>query len=361
MLLALTIANLKMLLRNRQALFYALVFPLIFVVVFGLFRLDRPTPITIAVMDHAQDEISQVLIDNLKGIERFKLQLETDEALARGKLADGKFGYLLVIPEGLARQVQQGPGGQGAALTLVYDRGDISAGIIISTISRFLDRMNLQLAQAPPLVELKAESALARQAGYFDFLLPGLVGMGVMNFAIIGIAVAMAQYREQKILKRILTIPLKVRTFFLAQIGAYLILSVVQAAVILAAGMVLFGGKMYGNYLWFFLLVVSGNIVFLNLGFIVGAYAKNVNSASGLGNLVALPMMFLSGVFFPKEGLPPVLATVVEYLPLSPLLDAMRGVALEAKPIWGYPWELAILGGWIVVTSVVAVRSFRFT
>ena len=71
-------------------------------------------------------------------------------------------------------------------------------------------------------------------------------------------------------------------------------------------------------------------------------------------------MMFLSGVFFPKEGLPRTLSTVVEYLPLSPLLDALRGVALEAKPIWEYPTELGILAVWILLTSIVAVKVFRF-
>ncbi|MBI4282695.1 MAG: ABC transporter permease [Chloroflexi bacterium] len=91
-----------------------------------------------------------------------------------------------------------------------------------------------------------------------------------------------------------------------------------------------------------------------------GAIAKNVRAADGLANAVTMPMMFFSGTFFPRESLPGVLSAVVGYLPLSPLLDAMRGVALDARPFWEYPTELAILGGWIAVTSVVAVRLFRF-
>ena len=84
-------------------------------------------------------------------------------------------------------------------------------------------------------------------------------------------------------------------------------------------------------------------------------------AADGLANAVAMPMMFLSGTFFPTETLPGVLANVVKYLPLSPLLVAMRGVALDATPFWEYPTELAVLGAWIVVTSVVAVKVFRFS
>ena len=79
-----------------------------------------------------------------------------------------------------------------------------------------------------------------------------------------------------------------------------------------------------------------------------------------MGNAVALPMVFLSGVFFDKEDLPSALAVVVEYLPLSPMLDALRGVALDAQPLWDFTSELALLGAWLAVGSVVAVRVFKF-
>jgi ABC-2 type transport system permease protein len=73
-----------------------------------------------------------------------------------------------------------------------------------------------------------------------------------------------------------------------------------------------------------------------------------------------MPMMFFSGVFFPTDSLPTVLAVAVRYLPLTPMLDAMRGVVLEGNPVWDYPMKLAILGAWIVGTSIVAVKTFRF-
>jgi ABC-2 type transport system permease protein len=73
-----------------------------------------------------------------------------------------------------------------------------------------------------------------------------------------------------------------------------------------------------------------------------------------------MPMMFFSGVFFPTESLPKVLAVSVKYLPLTPMLDAMRGVVLEGDPFWDYPAKLAILGAWIVGTAIVAVKTFRF-
>ncbi|MBI4339075.1 MAG: ABC transporter permease [Chloroflexi bacterium] len=361
MLLALTLANLKMILRNRQALFWAMAFPLIFVTIFGLFRLDQPPTINLLVVDHAQDSLSTALVKNLAGLERFEVAEVQDEERARRDVQDGEVGYLLVIPEGLAEKLATPGGNQPVPIELVYDRGSQTAAIIIGTIQRFVQETNQQITHAPTVLELKAVGVQAKNLTYFDFLLPGFVGMGVMTYAIIGLSSAMALYREQKILKRMLATPLKVRTFFAAQIMAFLGLSVAQACIIVAAGVLFFNGHIYGNFLYLLVLVVIANVVFLNLGFFVGAVAKNVRAADGMANAISMPMMFLSGTFFPKESLPGVLADVVEFLPLSPLLDAMRGVALDGKAFWQYPTELAILGGWIVVSSVLAVRVFRFS
>ncbi len=360
MLLSLTLANLKMIYRNRQALFWALAFPLIFVAVFGLFRLDQPPEVNLLVVDRAQDPVSQGLIASLSAMEHFNVAVREDEAVVRKELEDGNAVYVMIVPEGLEARLAQGPATAPTEITLLYDRSNQSASIIIGVIQRFIDKTNQSIVQAPTLLELKAEGIQARQLTYFDFLLPGFVGMGVMTYSIIGIASVVTLYREQRILKRILATPLRVRTFFASQILAYLGLSVLQALIIIAAGVMFFHGHIYGNILWVLLLVVMANIVFLNMGFIVGAIAKNVRAADGLANAVAMPMMFLSGTFFPRENLPNIMATIVGYLPLSPLLDAMRGVALDAKPIWDYPTELAILGVWIVGSSVVAVKTFRF-
>ena len=360
MLLTLTIANLKLIYRNRQALFWALAFPIIFVAVFGLFRLDRPPTIDMLVVDQAQDQLSQGLVEKLRQTPRFRVHDRTDIDGACQDVQDGEADYMLVIPEGLAEQVAASPGADPAQLVLFYDRGSQTAPIIIGAVQRFVEEANRQVLGVPAVLQLDPRGIQARRLSYFDFVLPGFVGMGVMNYAIIGIASLMAAYREQRILKRLLATPLPVRDFFAGLIAAHLLLAVIQAAIILLVGVLVFGGHVYGNYLYIGLLVVLANLSFLNIGFIVGAFSKSVGAASGLGNAVTLPMMFFSGVFFPTENLPTVLATVVEYLPLAPMLDAMRGVALESRPLWDFPFELGLLGAWVAVTSVVAVRVFRF-
>ena len=357
MLGRLILVNLKMIYRDRQALFWALAFPLIFVTVFGLFNLDDPPEVTLAVVDNAQDELSTRLIENLGNVDTFNIVERQDEAAARQEMRDGDQSYLLIIPADISAAVTQDP---PAAVTLVYDESSATSAIVIGVVERFVGEVNQGMTGEPTLLELASEGIASRQLGYYDFLLPGFVAMGVMTYAIIGLASVISVYREQKILKRIMATPLRVRTFFTAQIVAYLILSVGQAAIILAAGIFLFGANVYGSYLYLGLLVIAGNIVFLNLGFIVGAFSNTVSAASGLGNAVAMPMMFLSGTFFPTDNMPSIVASVVRFLPLTPMLEAMRGVALDARPIWDFPQELAILGAWIVISAVVATRVFRF-
>ena len=211
-----------------------------------------------------------------------------------------------------------------------------------------------------PLFHLNELGIQGKPVGYFDFLLPGIIGMGVMTFSIIGMGTTIAQYRQQRILRRIQATPLKVRTFFIGQVLAWLILSLVQTAIIMGAGTVIFRAVIYGNYIWAVPLVLLANLTFLNLGFIVGSLSKSVQAASGLGNLFTMPMMFFSGVFFPTDNLPSIMAYAVKYLPLTPLLEALRGVLLASQPLSDFPTQLVVLGSWVLVTAVIAVKTFKF-
>jgi ABC-2 type transport system permease protein len=356
---ALFVADLKMIYRDRQALFWALAFPLIFLVIFALFDFEGPVSVRIAVVDRSQNEVSQEFLANLGTLEMLEIETETDEAAARQRIAEGDLSYLLIVPEGLSTSA--GATGDTVSLTLVFDEDRVITNqMVAGLVQRFLGEANLSLQGVRPLMDLRTEGISGRQVSYFDFLLPGLVGMGVMTFSIIGMASVLTLYRQQRILRRIQATPLRVRTFFAAQILAWLVLSLGQAAIILLAGTIIFGARVYGNVAWVVPLVILANLTFLNLGFIVGSIAKTVNAASGLGNAVAMPMMFLSGVFFPTDSLPTIMARVVAYLPLSPMLEAMRGVLLDANPLYEYPAQLALLVAWVVVTGVVAIRAFRF-
>lgn len=184
--------------------------------------------------------------------------------------------------------------------------------------------------------------------------------MGVMTFSIIGVAMAVTRYRQQRIIKRLMATPLSPFRFLAAQAVARLILSVVQVAVILGVGVFMFDAHIYGNVLWLFVLATLGNLIFLNIGFAAAGRAASEDAANGIANAIALPMIFLSGVFFSTDMLPEPLQTVVRYLPLTPLIDAMRMIANDGLSITDAGPQVGPLLVWVTGSFLLASRYFRF-
>ena len=366
-LLAITIANLKMMARNRQGLFWALAFPLLLVVVFGLFDFRGVTPTGLAVADFSGGPRAELLREHLGGIaflDPEDLAVEDLAVLddARQRLVDGDLGYLLLIPHGLDDPAEENSAGAVQPVTLVYstrnpERNQLVEGAVHSLV------IELRSDGRPILPEdfIVSEVIETPEVDYFDTVLLGLLGLGIMTNSIISIAVRISTYRNQSVLKRLLVTPLPVWKFFAGEIAAHLLLALVQALIILAVGVFVFGGDIHGSLGWVLLIVLLGTVVFLNIGFILSAWARSPAAASGMGNAVALPMMFLAGAFFSTASLPWLLPYAAQVLPLTPMLDALREVAINSAPLWETWPQLAALGAWAVATALIAVRVFRFS
>ncbi|HYU57700.1 MAG TPA: ABC transporter permease [Actinomycetota bacterium] len=350
-------ASIRMLYRDRQALFWALAFPVIFAVIFGLFDFNQAPEVGIAVVADRPSQVSRALVTGLREVESFEVEGRSSLASARTALEDGDVDVALEVPA-----IPAVPETSTFAVRVLYNRSNFNVNqFALSAIERIVGGLNLRLAgvSSPPIA-VRAEAVDAKSVDYYDFLLPGLVAMGVMNFSIIGIAVGITRFREQRILKRMLATPLRPAKFLAAQVLARLVLALAQAAVILAVGVFVFGGRVYGNVLWIFVLATVANLIFLNIGFTVAGRTGNVDAAQGLANFIALPMMFLSGVFFPTDTLPQAVQAVVKYLPLTPLIEALRKVSVDGLSIVDTGPQLVKLGAWVVASFALAAASFRF-
>jgi ABC-2 type transport system permease protein len=367
-LVALTWANLKMMARNRQAIFWALFFPLLLVVVFGLFDFKGVGAADVAVIDQSGGPRAELLRERLEEIGFLELEYRDfdpggawDPSEARDRVADGDLGYLIVIPETFDDPAAQALTGGPPPVTLVYstrnpDRNQLVDGAIRNLVS-------VIHSDGGPIVPsqlLTTDVIQVPEVDYFDNVLLGLLGLGIMTNSIISIAVRISTYRNQSILKRLLVTPLPIWKFFAAEITAHVILALVQAAIILAVGVFVFGGQVHGNILWVLAITALGSIVFLNIGFILSAWAKSPAAASGMGNAVSLPMMFFAGTFFSTAALPWVLPQLSLALPLTPMLAALRDVAIDSAPIWETWPQLAVMGGWVAATALAATKVFRF-
>lgn len=353
LILHLTAANLKMTLRNRQALFWALAFPLSFVVFFALLgSFAGDSDITILAADGADDDFSRRLLSDLDALDGFAISPRSDAAAARAEIASGDADYLLELPPGF------GAGGASPPATLT--RSSAGGSAAEAAVGRQLALMDMERAGVAPELPLAVEIVETEAFDFRAFALPGIALWGIMSNSVIGMAAAMSNYREKKLLRRIKASPMRARTFFAAQIAASLAVAMVQAALILGLGSLIMGVDVTGALPSAALIVLASNIVFLNLGFIVGARSKTAAAASGLGNLVVVPMAMLSGAFFPLDALPDALAAATRLLPLTPMVESLRGATLSANGISDYPAEMALIAAWIALTSLAAIRALKF-
>ncbi len=127
----------------------------------------------------------------------------------------------------------------------------------------------------------------------------------------------------------------------------------------LSAG-VLLGAQVNGNWLFILVLAAMGNMIFLSAGFAVAGRAGSVDAATNLAGLLTIPLMFLTGLFFPVETMPTAMQNVVEWLPMTPLVEGMRRISLEGASLTDLGSQIAMLGAWVAVTFALARASFRF-
>ena len=364
------IANLKMTFRDKQALFWTLLFPTMFIIIFGLFNFNDIGHSKVALIDQANSPVSAQFAEGLKKIEFFQIENQyTNADEAKKVLEQGDLDFIIIIPENFkapdtAVNVKAMPAQVLATPTdiqVFYNQANVQTNsIILSTLNQFIDQVNFQLAGVQKAFVMKADSLKAKEIKYLDMLTPGIMAMAVMSAAIIGISSEIVKYREQKLLKRLTATPLKDRDFLLAQVFSYLILAVIQLSLIVGVARFAYHVHFYGNIFLMYGLCLLGSLIFLSIGFTIAAIAKTVNAAGAMAQAVFMPMMFLSGVFFPSEALPAAVYQVTKYLPLTPLIEALRNVANNNAGLGDIKMQLLLLGAWIVVTFAIAWKTFRF-
>ncbi|PYV57732.1 MAG: ABC transporter permease, partial [Acidobacteria bacterium] len=196
---------------------------------------------------------------------------------------------------------------------------------------------------------------------YIDFLIPGLLGMNLMNAAMWGIGFAIVDMRQRKLLKRFVATPMRRSDFLLALLSSRLLLMLIEVALLLGFGVFAFHMRILGS-LWSILLIGSiGAISFGGLGLLTASRAQKIESASGLMNLVMMPMWIFSGVFFSGERFPAAVQPLIKALPLTALNDALRATILEGSSLASQSPRILVMAAWAVITFALALRWFRWT
>ncbi len=334
--------------RDRASVFFALVFPLMFLVLFGGIFADQT---------QARVELVQVgdvaLVDDLPdgAREAFGQTFEVsrtgdrDAALAEVRRGDADVA------------IEQ----DGDTLIAHYTQTDqVKAAITQGTLRAFVDHANIAVTGTQPRFTLETERVEDDSLSTIQFVTPGLLGWAVAMSAAFGAAATLQGWRQSKLLRRLQLAPLRSSTVVAARVVVTVAIALVQMAVFLGLGAAAFGLQLTGAWVAAVPLLVVGTLCFMSVGLLAGAVARTTEGAVNMANFIVLPMAFLSGSFFPLDAAPGWLQGVSQALPLRHLNDGMLDVMVRGEPWTAVLLPGAILLGFAVVVTAVAARLFRW-
>lgn len=336
--------------RQPARIFWVYGFPTVLAIGLGLaFRSRPPEAVPVTIVQNAD---SKALLEALGKPEvaagspgRPGLSVETcPEAVAIKRLVTGKTP-LVVIPNA------------SGGVTYRFDATrpeSVTARVLVDS---WVQHQNGRQDPVAATDELVTEPG----SRYIDFLIPGLMGLNTMGGGMWGIGFLLVNFRIGKLLKRFQATPMPRRNFLLALLGARLTFLLPDVLVLLAVGVFLFGMPIRGSLALIALIEVVGALAFAGLGLLVGSRASTTETVSGLMNLVMLPMWLLSGVFFSADRFPPFMQPLIQALPLTQIVSALRQVMLEGAGLATVAPSIAILAAWAIVTFTIALRIFKWS
>jgi len=347
--------------RDRVAMFFTVVFPLIFLFVFGgIFGKNSGSSFHIALVNNSKAPFAQQFVSDMKHQKIFDVS-KTVTTLndAKDKMSRSELDAAVVLPENFGvLDTRSKPTGTA---TVYYDVNNEQAAKTITTVLQGeFEGLNTQLvgAQKPFKVETKTtnQSSLTR----FDYTFAGLIGFSILGLGLFGPVQYFPQMKKQGVLRRLHITPLRPWEFFTSSVLSNAVIGLFSIAIMFLFAISIFHFHMAGNYLDLIVVIILGIFCIFGIGLAVGGWAKNENQAAPLANIIGFPMMFLSGTFFPRFLMPEWLQHITMFLPLTPVIDAIRLVATEGKTLLEIPLQLGLIAAWTVIIYIIAFHVFRW-
>lgn len=340
--LSLIAARVREFCREPTAIFWVYVFPLILVVALGVAFRNKPVGgLAAAVPEGAR---AADVRQTLEREDRFRVWVGSEQE-CRARLRTGR-ADLVVIPD-------SAPAGGYA---YYFDPTQANSVLARHVADEFLQ----QAAARQDAVAVQDHPMTESGGRYIDFLIPGLLGMGVLGGGMWGVGFAIVDMRLRKLLKRYLATPMKRSHFLAAVMASRLLFTIPEVLTVLVCSRLFFGVTSQGGYGALGLLILLGAFQFSGIGLLVASRAQTIETVSGLMNAVMLPMWIGSGIFFSTDRFPDAVQPLLSLLPLTPLIQALRSVMLEGASLLSLGPQLALILAWGSVTFALALRWFRW-
>lgn len=359
-ILGLTRAYLRRFFRDKTALFFTFLFPLIFLFVFGSIFNNQDVSFKVALLNHSKSEFAKGFIEQAKKDDAFEINNDiTSIGDAKTAISRGEIDSIIELPKDFGEPgADKRPSG---TMAVYYQKGQEQSGQTVAAVmNQVLDEINKGLGQSDPpfTVEQKASGVTGLKA--FDYTFSGLIGFTILSMGIFGLANSMPQEKKTGAFRRLRASPFNASQLVIANGLYYFIITAISVLVMIVVGLLVFDFDMRGSWLSFTAYAALGIVMMLGFGLMIGAWAKNENQSAPLSNLISFPMMFLSGVFFPRFLFPEWLQGVTTYIPLTPVVDGFRQIMTENASLFELGPQIGLMLAWTVAVYALAARFFRW-
>ncbi len=337
-------ARMKELFREPEVVFWIFLFPVLLAFGLGIAFRNRPAEkVNVVFAEQQGSERLQQLLKSAPDAQKFNIQVQPPEQAANS-FRLGKVD-LEIVPAA------------GGGAEYVYDPSRPESVLARNVVDDALQTAAGRKPVLPSTARVNSEPG----SRYIDFLIPGLLGMNLMGSGMWGIGFALVDMRQRKLLKRFVATPMRRSDFLLALASSRLLLMIIELFIVLGFGILMFHMRVMGS--WSAILLVSclGAMTFAGLGLLTASRAQKIETASGIMNVIMMPMWIFSGIFFSYERFPAKVIPLIRLLPLTALNDSLRAVILEGKTLASQTEPIAVMCFWGGLSFLFAVRIFRWT
>ncbi len=354
---AITRASLKAIFRSPQAVFFSLFFPIVLITIFS--ALGGNSTVEIDVAFDSGTDTSNVLYQTLKKIPVLSFAKGTKEEI-EDKLKKGRITAIISIQKTTGT-------GSAAQYDVHLKTSSVSQRdlpVLKSVLQNVVSGVDDKLYPArPSYASVSQEMVQGREFRMIDFYLPGMIGFSLIGSAVFGVAFVFYSLRETLVLKRMYSSPVQKVYIVIGESISRVLFQLCTVVVLVLFGKYVYHFTLADGLMTFInMLALSfvALLVFMGFGFLISGLAKNQNVIPVYANLFMFPQYFLSGTFFPKSALPEGLQSVIKYLPLTALNDAMRRISFEGAGLGSCWKELLILGAWAFIAYGLTVKTFKW-
>lgn len=359
-ILTLTVYLSKRFLRDKTAVFFTFLFPMMFLLVFGsINRGNSDVSFDVAFINRSDSQFAQQFERETRGDKVFKIK-DKVTALedAKERMGRGEIDSIVELPRDFGVQKDGVPTGQ---VVVYFEQANPQTGqTLAGIVQQKLDAINKRLTSHTDPLSVKAQATKTANLSSFDYVFSGLLGFTILSLGIFGMANGFPVEKKTGRLRRLRATPLRASQLIIATAIEYLLIGLVSLALMFAVGLWVFDFSMRGNYFELIIFTIIGILTMFGFGLAIGGWAKNEQQSAPLSNLLAFPMMFLSGTFFPRFLMPEWLQSLTGYLPLTPIIDGLRYIMTEGRHLVALGGELLMIGIWLVVIYFIAIRVFRW-